>query len=98
MPRVGEVEPIEAKRGGRLASFGTVLIILIIYAAALAGYHYVAGPAKSLPPPDLGDSGDTIVQVTLGEIHPVDNKVDVAVMVFPADEYMNTELLSLIHI
>ena len=69
MPRVGEVEPAEAgsKRKGRLASIGTVLIILLIYAAALAGYHYVAGPAKSLPAPDLGDSGDTVVQVTLGE-------------------------------
>nr|WP_245908669.1 DUF4436 domain-containing protein [Mycobacterium neglectum] len=80
------------KTSGRLASIGTVLIILIIYAAALAGYHYVAGPAKSLPPPDLGDTSDTVVQVTLEDIHPVDNKVDVNVMVFPADEQMNTQL------
>jgi hypothetical protein len=94
MPRVQQLEPAESdgRWSGRLASIGTVLIIVVIYAAALAGYHYVAGPAKSLPPPDLGDSGDTVVQVTLGEIHPVDNKVDVNVMVFPADEHMNTEL------
>ncbi|MBO0678598.1 DUF4436 domain-containing protein [Mycolicibacterium sp. S2-37] len=75
-----------------MASVGTVLIIVVIYAAALAGYHYVAGPAKSLPPPDLGQTTDTIVQVTLQAIHPVENKVDVTVVVFPADEYMNTDL------
>jgi hypothetical protein len=94
VPSAQDVEPTESrtKPGGRLASIGTVLIILVVYAAALAGYHYVAGPAKSLPPPDLGDSSDTVVQVTLGEIHPVDNKVDVTVMVFPANEHINTEL------
>ncbi|WP_422743138.1 DUF4436 domain-containing protein [Mycobacterium sp. WMMD1722] len=77
---------------GRLASIGTVLIIVAIYAAALVGYHAVAGPARSLGPPNLGENTDTIVQVTLQGIHPVDNKVDVSVVVYPADEYMNTEL------
>jgi hypothetical protein len=77
---------------GRLASIGTVLIVLIIYAGALAGYHYVAGPPESLPPSDLGASSDTVVQVTLQEIHPVQNTLDVAVVVFPADEHMNTDL------
>jgi hypothetical protein len=69
-----------------------VLIIFIVYAAALAGYHYVADPAKSLGPPDLGANSDTVVQVTLQEIHPVDNEVDVKVMVFPAADHMNTDL------
>ncbi|OBK71334.1 DUF4436 domain-containing protein [Mycobacterium sp. 1274761.0] len=76
----------------RLAGIGTVLIILIIYAAALAGYHWVAGPEKALGPADLGDDSDTVVQVTLDAIHPVDNKVDVSVMVFPADAHMNADL------
>lgn len=83
---------MDTNQRGRLASVGTVLIIVAIYAAALAGYHLVAGPSKSLGPPDLGANSDTIVQVTLQAIHPVDNKVDVTVMVYPADEYMNTEL------
>nr|WP_240630831.1 DUF4436 domain-containing protein [Mycolicibacterium sp. GF69] len=77
---------------GRLASIGTVLIVVVIYAGALVGYHYIAGPAKTLSPPDLGESSDTIVQVTLQAIHPVDNQVDVKVMVYPADEHMNTDL------
>jgi hypothetical protein len=91
---VEQVEPATSgnKWTGRLASVGTVLIIVVVYAAALAGYHYLAGPAKSLPPPDLGDSVDTVVQVTLGTIHPVDNTVDVKVMVFPADEHLNAKL------
>lgn len=94
MPCVREDEPPKSrgKSRGRLASIGTVLIILIVYAAALAGYHYVAGPAKSLGPPDLGKNTDTIVQVSLRAIHPVDNTVDVNVMVFPADDDMNTDL------
>lgn len=90
--RGGERSKSVGKQRGRLASIGTVLIVLLIYAAALAGYHYVAGPEKSLPPPDLGTSSDTVVQVTVQAIHPVDNKVDVSVMVFPADEHMNTQL------
>ncbi|OBI81180.1 DUF4436 domain-containing protein [Mycobacterium sp. E740] len=75
-----------------MASIGTVGIIVLIYAAALAGYHYVAGPAKSLDPPDLGENSDTIVQVTLEAIRPVDHQVDARVIVFPADAHMNTEL------
>ncbi|MCV7302027.1 DUF4436 domain-containing protein [Mycobacterium barrassiae] len=82
----------EADVRGRLASFGTVLIIIVVYAAALAGYHYVAGPAESLPPPDLGESGDTVVLVDLEELHTVDTKLDVSVMVFPADDHMNPVL------
>ncbi|MCK0177050.1 MULTISPECIES: DUF4436 domain-containing protein [Mycobacteriaceae] len=77
---------------GRLASVGTVMIVVVIYAVALAGYRYVAGPEQSLGPPDLGTTSDTIVQVTLEAIHPVENKVDVNVVVFPADEFMNTDL------
>lgn len=94
MPRVQEVEPAQSdgKWSGRLASIGTVGIIVLIYAAALAGYHYLAGPAKSLGPPDLGENSDTIVQVTLEAIRPVDNEVDARVMVFPADAQMNTDL------
>ncbi|BBW99355.1 DUF4436 domain-containing protein [Mycolicibacterium moriokaense] len=77
---------------GRLASFGTVLIIIVVYAAALAGYHYVAGPAESLPPPDIGESGDTVVVVDLEELRTVETQLDVDVMVYPADKYMNPAL------
>jgi hypothetical protein len=69
-----------------------VLIIFIVYAAALAGYHYLAGPAKALGPPDLGENSDTVVLVTLDAIRPIDNQADIKVMVFPAADHMNADL------
>ncbi|KUI24340.1 hypothetical protein AU196_20840 [Mycobacterium sp. IS-1742] len=76
----------------RLASLGTILIILIVYAASLLGYRYLSGSTETLGPPDLGESSDTVVQVTLEALHTVEKKLDVNVVVFPADDHMNTDL------
>nr|WP_194946223.1 DUF4436 domain-containing protein [Mycolicibacterium malmesburyense]CRL78964.1 transmembrane protein [Mycolicibacterium malmesburyense] len=87
-----EPSKLRSRRRSRLNDIATVLIILIVYAASLVGYHYLSGEAKSLSSPDLGTDEDTIVQVTLSELHTVANKVDVKVVVFPSADHMNTDL------
>ena len=64
------------------------MIVLLVYAGSLVSYYLLSGSQRALPPPDLGYSGDTIVQVTLQSMHPVDNRVDVKVRVIPADTLM----------
>lgn len=67
-------------------------IILLVYAGSLIGYEYLSSSTATLGPPDLGESADTVVLVTLEELHTVDNKLDVKVVVFPAEDHMNTDL------
>ncbi|KUH94397.1 hypothetical protein AU188_12750 [Mycobacterium sp. IS-3022] len=94
MPSVPQDEPPKTRGStrGRLAGIGTVLIILVVYAGSLVGYHYVSGSARSLGPADLGEDSDTIVQVTLGALRTVGNELDVKVVVFPSEDHMNTDL------
>ena len=68
------------------------MIVLLVYAGSLVSYYLLSGSQRALPPPDLGYSGDTIVQVTLQSMHPVDNRVDVKVRVIPADTLMDQRL------
>ncbi|OBF95976.1 DUF4436 domain-containing protein [Mycobacterium sp. 852002-51152_SCH6134967] len=94
MPKVPEASLPKSRnrRRARLADIATVLIILVVYITSLVGYHYLSGEPVSLGPPDLGDSGDNIVQVTLSELHTVANQIDVEVVVFPSDNHMNDDL------
>ncbi|KUI05406.1 hypothetical protein AU189_03285 [Mycolicibacterium acapulense] len=94
MPNVPEASLPKSRnrRRARLADIATVLIILVVYITSLVGYHYLSGEPVSLGPPDLGDSGDNIVQVTLSELHTVANQIDVKVVVFPSDNHMNDDL------
>jgi hypothetical protein len=68
------------------------VIVLLVYAGSLVSYYLLSGSQRALPRPDLGYSGDTIVQVTLQSMHPVDNRVDVKVRVIPADTLMDQRL------
>ena len=68
------------------------MIVLLIYAGSLLSYYFLSGSQRALGPPNLGYSGDTIVQVTLQKIQTVDNKVDVKVLVVPADTLMDQRL------
>ena len=91
MPEDGPLRS-RSRRRARLNDIVTVLIIIVIYAASLVGYHYLSGQAATLGPPDLGTDDDNIVQVTLSELHTVANQIDVKVVVFPADDHMNNDL------
>lgn len=91
---MGEDEPsrLRRRRRSRLNDIATVLIILIVYAASLVGYHYLSGEASTLGSPDLGTDDDNIVQVTLSELHTVANQIDVKVVAYPSDDHMNDDL------
>ncbi|WP_235632211.1 DUF4436 domain-containing protein [Mycolicibacterium rutilum] len=91
MPEAEPSRPRSTTRA-RLASAGTVLIVVLIYAGSLLGYRYVSGSEESLGPPDLGASEDTVVQVKLHSIDTVDNEVEAKVVVFPAEDHLNTAL------
>jgi hypothetical protein len=99
MPWVGEAEqntPPKQTRKERFRStttrIGTALIIVLVYAGSLLGYYYLSDAARSLGQPDTGSDDDTIVVVTLGALHTVDNTVDVKVLVWADDSLMDQRI------
>lgn len=70
----------------------TIVIVFLVYASSLLAYYLLSGSQRALAPPDLGYSGDTIVQVTLESVSTVDNRVKVKVLVVPAENLADRRL------
>ncbi len=77
---------------------GTVLAIVGIYLASVAGYFWLDSSAKVLQPRDLRNVTETVVLIELTAIPPVDNTIDATVLVVPdaglIDEFgtLNTDV------
>lgn len=85
--------PKAGSRGRRIAK--RVVIggtVLLIYAASLLAYHLLAQTSRPLPPPNLGNSSDTVVVVDLESLSTIDNELTVKVLVVPDDSLMDTNL------
>jgi hypothetical protein len=59
--------------------------VVLAYAGSLFAYSF----SRSLGPPDLGARSDTIVVIRLDGLETIDNKLDVKVLVLPADALMD---------
>ena len=79
-------------RKRRILRVAAILIVVLVYAGSLVSYYLLSGSERSLAPPDLGYSGDTIVQLTLESISTVDNRVKVRALVIPEDNLMDQRL------
>jgi hypothetical protein len=69
----------------------TVGVILAIYIGSVAGYFWIDSSAHTLAPSNLDAANQTVVQLELTEIHPLDNRVDVEVVVIPQKEFLDPE-------
>ena len=65
---------------------------VMVYAGSLLGYHWLAGTSRPLPEPDLGTSAETVVLVEVVAMHPVEQRLDVKVLVEPEDSLMDKRL------
>ena len=90
---IAQPPPVRRSRGGRIAiGVAAVLAAVVVYALSLVGYHWLASTSRPLSPPDLGTTADTVVVVKLVAMNPVDNRLDVKVLVLPADTLMDKRL------
>lgn len=63
--------------------YGTVVAILIGYVACVAGYFWLDSSSQVLAPRNLSSGAETVVLLELTAVRPVDNAVDVNVLVIP---------------
>lgn len=67
--------------------FAVLVGVVVVYTLSLVAVHLLAKSAPPLPPVDLSqhEAEDTIVQVRLGELKTVANRLTVNVLVYPKD-------------
>jgi hypothetical protein len=86
-----EAPPTQASpgsRGARIAiGFGIVVAVIVIYVLSLIAVHLLAKSAPPLPAVDMNkvEAEDSVVQVRLGELKTVANRLTVNVLVYPKD-------------
>lgn len=72
----------------RIATIG---VILAIYVGSVAGYFWIDSSAHSLKPTSMDTANETVVLLELTAIHPLDNRVDVEVLVIPQKGFLDPE-------
>jgi len=66
--------------------------VVVVYVLSLLGYHYLATAPGPLPAPELGTADGTVVLVRLEQLHPVEHRLDVKVLVMPDDSTVDKRL------
>lgn len=67
------------------------LAILFGYVASVAGYFWLDSSSMTVQPENLQAGDETVVLLEMTAIHPVDNTIDVNVLVIPARTLTDTE-------
>lgn len=87
-PPQPESPPPPRPRGRRiLVAAGLILAFFAVYIASLVGVHLLDRSGLPLPPVDITKyaADDTIVQLRLGELKPVADRLSVTVLVYPKE-------------
>jgi hypothetical protein len=66
--------------------------VVVVYALSLLGYHWLATAPGPLPEPDVNTADGTVVLVRFEQLHSVQNRLDVKVLVMPDDSLLNKRL------
>lgn len=69
-----------------------VVGVVVVYALSLLGYHWLATAPGPLPEPDVNTADGTVVLVRFEQLHSVQNRLDVKVLVMPDDSLINKRL------
>jgi hypothetical protein len=70
---------------------GVLVVVVAVYALSLLGVHLLSRSEGPLPPLDLSSAGpdDTVVQVRLDELKPINNRLTVNVLVYPGESLLD---------
>jgi Domain of unknown function (DUF4436) len=80
------------RRRHLLLDISIIAGVIVIYLLSLLGYHYLATAPGPLPAPVLGTADGTVVLVRLEQLHPVEHRLDVKVLVMPDDSTVDKRL------
>ena len=66
--------------------------VVVVYLLSLLGYHWLATAPGPLPEPDLSTADNSVVLVRIEQLHAVEHRLDVKVLVMPDDSMINKRL------
>jgi hypothetical protein len=66
--------------------------VVVVYLLSLLGYHWLATAPGPLPEPDLSTADNSVVVVRIEQLHAVEHRLDVKVLVMPDDSMINKRL------
>ncbi|OBI94563.1 DUF4436 domain-containing protein [Mycobacterium asiaticum] len=93
--RPARSEPASEHRRNRrnlVIDLSVVLGVAVVYLLSLFGYHWLATAPGPLPDPDLSTADNSVVLVRLEQLHPVEHRLDVKVLVMPDSSMIDNRL------
>ncbi|MDP7736874.1 DUF4436 domain-containing protein [Mycobacterium paragordonae] len=88
--------PTDADRQRRrrhlILDVSVVLSVVVVYLLSLFGYHLLATSPGPLPEPDMTTTDNSVVLVRIEQLHAVEHRLDVKVLVKPDDSMIDPRL------
>jgi hypothetical protein len=84
--------PPKGKRRNLVLDFFVVLGVAVVYLLSLFGYHWLATAPGQLAEPDLSTEDNSVVLVRIEQLHPVEHRLDVKVLVMPDSSVIDKRL------
>lgn len=88
-PANGQRRPRKPRRRHLVLDVSIIVGVVVVYALSLFGYHWLASAPGPLPGPDVNTAEGTVVLVRFEQLHAVQNRLDVKVLVMPDDSMIN---------
>ncbi len=66
--------------------------VVVVYLLSLLGYHWLATAPGPLSEPDLSTADNSVVLVRIEQLHAVEHRLDVKVLMMPDDSMINKRL------
>jgi Domain of unknown function (DUF4436) len=80
------------RRRHLLLDVSVIVGVAVVYALSLFGYHWLASTPGPLPEPEVSTADGTVVLVRIEQLHPVEHRLDVKVLVMPDDSMTDKRL------
>ncbi|WP_245831408.1 DUF4436 domain-containing protein [Mycobacterium terramassiliense] len=91
-PANGQGRPRKPRRRHLVLDVSIIVGVVVVYAFSLFGYHWLASAPGPLAEPDVNTAEGTVVLVRFEQLHAVQNRLDVKVLVMPDDSMINKRL------
>lgn len=93
LPAHSPDDAAQSRRRRHLAlDFSVVLSVVVVYLLSLFGYHLLATSPGPLPEPDMTTTDNSVVLVRIEQLHAVEHRLDVKVLVKPDDSMIDPRL------
>ncbi|MDP7703850.1 MULTISPECIES: DUF4436 domain-containing protein [unclassified Mycobacterium] len=83
---------LRGRRRHLVLDVSVVVSVVVVYLLSLFGYHLLATSPGPLPEPDMTTTDNSVVLVRIEQLHAVEHRLDVKVLVKPDDSMIDPRL------